>query len=138
MPAKRAVIVLSHGSRIAEANDDVLKLSALMQENTHQGDEIKVSTAFLQFGKPSLEESIKNLVERGYEEVLLAPLFLTPGVHITQDIPEIISGAQDLFHGVQFKLCRHLGCDHRLIPILWDRINEHMNNNGGEKDDSEV
>jgi sirohydrochlorin ferrochelatase len=120
---KLGVILLFHGSRLKEANEDVLKLAELLQDH-HNHSEIYTGTAFLQFGRPSLEDAIKKTVSNGCLEIVIAPLFLTSGIHITEDIPEIISRAEKLYPEVKFKQCRPLGCDPRLIPIIWERVEE--------------
>lgn len=122
---KTEVILLAHGSRLQEANDEVLKLAQHLKQSKPKED-ISTSSAFLQFGKPSLEETIDAAVENGCQEVLIVPLFLTPGVHINEDIPEIVSGAQEKYPEIEFKQCQLLGCDPRLVPILWERVNEQL------------
>jgi len=115
------VILLSHGSRREEANKDVLALARLMQEYREE-QKVDVSAAFLQFAEPSLPEAIKKAVHVGKELILVAPLFLTSGVHITEDIPEAVEEAERLYPGVKIKQCSPLGCDRRLVPIIWDRV----------------
>ncbi len=122
---KIEVILLAHGSRLQEANDNVLQLAEQLQQSKPK-DEITTRSAFLQFGKPSLQESIDAAAHNGCREVLIAPLFLTPGVHINEDIPEIIRQAQEKYPEIRFKQCRLLGCDTRLVPILWERINDQL------------
>lgn len=124
MPAT-AVILLAHGSRLQEANDDVAGLAALLQE--HAGTEkARVYHAFLQFGKPSLEEIIESCAQNGFKEILVLPLFLTSGVHITEDIPALMAEAKERYPQVAIKQCRLLGCDSRLVPYLWERAAEQL------------
>ena len=123
--SKVEIILLAHGSRLQQANDEVLQLAELLQQSK-PNDEITTRSAFLQFGKPSLQESIDDAAKNGCLEVLIAPLFLTSGVHINEDIPEIIKEAREKYPDIHFKQCRLLGCDSRLAPILWERINEQL------------
>jgi len=117
--------LLSHGSRLKEANDDVLKLAELLQAH-HSHKDIYTCAAFLQFGSPSLEEAIREAVSNDCLEILIAPFFLTSGIHITEDIPEIISRAEKQYPEVKFRQCRPLGGDPRLVPIIWERVEEKM------------
>ncbi len=123
--SKIEVILLAHGSRLQQANDDVLQLAEQLQQNRPKED-ITTRSAFLQFGKPSLQESIDAAVHNGCQEVLIAPLFLTPGVHINEDIPEILKEAEEKYPEIRFTQCRLLGCDNRLVPILWERIQDQL------------
>ncbi len=122
---KVEVILLAHGSRLQQANDDVLHLAGQLQQSK-PNNEINTRSAFLQFGKPSLQESIQQAVQNGCQEVLIAPFFLTPGVHINEDIPEIIQEAKEKYPDIEFKQCQLLGCDKRLVPILWERIHAQL------------
>lgn len=123
---KTAVITLAHGSRLEEANREVIKLAETLMEKAAEG--LRIFPAFLQFGKPSLEDSLEKAVVEGYPEVIVAPLFLTSGVHITRDIPEILSKMQERYPQVRLQQCHHLGCDSRLVPLIWERVEECRSN----------
>ncbi len=123
--SKIEVILLAHGSRLQQANDEVLQLAEQLQQSRPKGD-ITTRSAFLQFGKPSLQDSIEAAARNGCQEVLIAPLFLTPGVHINEDIPEILREAQEKYPEIRFTQCQLLGCDSRLVPILWERVQAQL------------
>lgn len=123
--SKLGIILLSHGSRLKEANEDVLKLAGLLKAY-HNRQDIHTGSAFLQFGRPSLEEAIREMVSRRCSEIVIAPFFLTSGVHITEDIPQIISREMKNYAMIKFHLCRPVGCDPRLVPIIWERIAEKI------------
>ena len=125
MTNKIGIIVLAHGSRLDDANQGVLRLVEALQRSKGSS-ELSISAAFMQFGTPSLEEVVHNVVENGCKEILIAPLFLTSGAHITEDIPEMISKMREMYLDVQLKQCSPLGCDEKLIPILWDRVSEFL------------
>lgn len=123
--SKTEIILLSHGSRLEKANEDILKLSRLLQDSKQDND-MHVTAAFLQFASPSLTEAIHDAVQRGSTQVLVTPLFLTTGVHITEDIPQIIQSVSSLYQEVSIKQCNPLGSDEKLLPIIWERIQEQM------------
>ncbi len=123
--SKIEVILLAHGSRLQEANDQVLRLGERLQQGKPPG-EITTRSAFLQFGKPSLQEAIDQAARQGCQKILVAPLFLTPGVHINEDIPEVIEQSAAAYPEIRFQQCPLLGCDERLVPILWERIQSQL------------
>lgn len=54
---------------------------------------------------------------RGCDRITIAPLFLIPGVHVSQDIPTEVAIAQKHFATLQFQIAPHLG-DRPQIPQL--------------------
>ncbi len=46
-----------------------------------------VEAAFLELGRPSLEEAADLLVARGVRQIVVIPYFLTPGTHLERDLP---------------------------------------------------
>ncbi len=129
MEQKTAIILLAHGSRRKEANQEVAFLAGIMEKDT-LAMETEVGHAFLQFVAPSLEESIRNFIEKGYNRIAIAPLFLTSGVHIQEDIPEILEKIKTTHPDVNLVLCRPLGCDSRLLPIIRERVEEGLGESG--------
>jgi len=121
--AGSAIILLSHGSRLKEANEEFLKLVELLKD-FHNRPDILAAGAFLQFGRPSLEEALDNMISQGCSEIVVAPFFLSSGVHIREDIPKIMAQVKGKYPRVKFYLCRPIGCDPQLIPIIWKRITE--------------
>ncbi len=92
---KRALIVVSHGSRREASNEEVKRLAQLLL--THQENSFDdVSAAFLELAEPSIPDGIAAAIERGADEVTVLPYFLSAGRHVTQDIPAEVD-----------KACRH-------------------------------
>ena len=121
---QHGVILLAHGSRLQEANEEVLQLAALMEKN--EGTGLYCSVAFLQGGNPTLQEAVTKTVAADCTSIFIVPFFLTSGVHIREDIPEMLEQARQLNPGTTLVLCRPLGCDPRLASILWERVAEKM------------
>ena len=121
---ERGVILLAHGSRLQEANEEVLQLAELLENN--EGTGLYCGVAFLQGGNPTLKEAVKGAVGAGCTSIFIVPFFLTSGVHIREDIPEMLEQARQDNPGLNLVLCRQLGCDPRLASILWERVEEKM------------
>lgn len=116
--------MLAHGSRLQEANGEVLQLAALLEKN--EGAGYYCGVAFLQGGSPTLQEAVKDAVAEGCTYIFTVPFFLTSGVHIRDDIPEMLERVRRDNSELTLVLCRPLGCDPRLAPILWERVTEKM------------
>lgn len=119
---KEGIIILGHGSRREDANDEIREITARLQENK---PETKYQVAFWQFGKPSLVDAIEGLLkEEQVEKIVIMPMFLTIGYHIHRDIPDKIFGLKTAYPNVKFAIARHLGSDPRIVEIAEDRIND--------------
>lgn len=116
---KEGVLLLSHGSRRSEANDEILAIGSRVQERDPQG---VYRVAFMSFGNPDIGESIDNLVSSGTDRIIVMPLFLVTGNHISLDIPEELEKHQQRLPGVEFVMAQHLAGHPGLIDIVMERI----------------
>jgi sirohydrochlorin ferrochelatase len=124
---KTAILMMAHGSRIAEANDAARQVAAMVQEMT--GFEI-VEVAFRELHEPNIQSSIDTCVARGAERILLMPYFLFMGAHVQYDLPEEIEEAQKRHPGLVMEMGGHLGAHRKLAEIETERIDEALNRLG--------
>ena len=90
---KKALIVVSHGSRREASNEELRQL--VQQLSTHRENSFEdVSAAFLELAEPSIPDGIMAAIERGADEVTVLPFFLSAGRHVTQDIPVEVDKAR--------------------------------------------
>src|SRR5262245_15303688 len=79
-----ALLLIAHGSRHAEANDDLRHVAAALRERGH----VIVEPSFLELAEPTIEQGGVTCVEQGAERVVLVPYFLSAGVHVRRDLSE--------------------------------------------------
>lgn len=116
------VIILGHGSKLDAANQELYKIVQLVREKLGN---IPVEAAFMSQASPNLSEALLKLFEKNIKRVIVAPLFLFPGMHIRQDIPEILAEEKAKYAGqMEIVLASNLGTDSRIADILIDRIQE--------------
>ena len=117
------IILIGHGSPKKEANN--LELTGKMLHNMlHDGctgDCVKV--AYLQFVEPDIMETIKECASGGAKKIILHPFFLSAGMHVTKDIPEMIKEAEGLYPDVKFVYTEPLGFHEKLAHVVMERIN---------------
>ena len=104
----KALILLSHGSRRSESNDEMKSLAARIRalpENTFT----HVACAFQQFAAPTFQEVIKDLMGRGVHTIVVLPLFLASGSHVRIDVPEMIDAATSKYPELSIAVRPHLG-----------------------------
>ncbi len=116
------ILLIGHGSPKKNANN-LERVGEMLHGMLHAGctnDCVKV--AYLQFANPDIMETIRKCVVRGAGKIILHPFFLSAGVHVTKDIPEMIGEARRLFPGVEFVYTEPLGIHEKLAQIAMERI----------------
>lgn len=119
---KESILLLGHGSPKKEANN-LERVAAMLHNMLHAGcTEDCVKVAYLQFAEPGIMDTIKTSVEKGAKKIILHPFFLSSGMHVTKDIPEMIEEARKLYPGVKFIYTEPLGIHEKLAHIVMERI----------------
>lgn len=111
---RTGVVVLGHGSRASEA----LEVLNWVAERLAERLRMPVLAASLQFNKPSLEESCRELAAAGARRVVVAPYFLFVGNHMQKDIPEVLGRLRRELPATEFILADALGADDLLVEAL--------------------
>ena len=116
---KEAVLLLAHGSRRIEANEEWENIWQLF---TKRHPNLLVSGSFIEFAEPNMEKGVHLLIEKGAEKIYIVPLFLTVGNHLRQNIPERLHALQEQYKEVELVLTEHLGVDPLLVQIIEQRL----------------
>jgi len=122
--AATAVILIAHGSRRAEANDDV---RAIAQELESRGEYAMVDVAYLELAEPSIPAAAQTCVARGAKRVLLMPYFLSAGRHVVEDLQRHCCELSEAHPHVAIELCPPLGVHPLMLDIICDRLRERLN-----------
>jgi len=118
---QEGVILLGHGSRREEANEEIRQIAKLVQE----ADKDRIyEVAFLSLSHPHLEGVLEILIKAGCEKIIVMPMFLVTGSHINRDIPEKISLQKAAYPNIELVLAKHFGLHSGIIDIIKDRIKE--------------
>jgi sirohydrochlorin ferrochelatase len=103
-----ALLVVSHGSRRTQSNDEVIRLADKLA--THlDGKFAVIHAAFLELADPSIPEGIQACIDAGASRITIIPYFLAAGRHVVEDIPEIVSEARKNYPDVEITITSHLG-----------------------------
>lgn len=124
---KTAILIMAHGSRIPEANNDACEVARLVRDMT--GFEI-VEICFRQMNEPDIQRGIDNCVKMGAERILLMPYFLCMGAHVLRDLPEEIKKARERYPGLTMEMGGPLGAHRKLAEIETERISESLERMG--------
>lgn len=120
-----AVLLIAHGSRRAEANDDLVTLAGLISSRCNY-DFVEVS--YLEIANPTIHEGGTRCVQRGATRVLMMPYFLSAGVHVVNDLNASRQTLAVEYPGVEFILCPHLGLHPLMADIVLARLEEATQN----------
>jgi precorrin-8X/cobalt-precorrin-8 methylmutase len=118
---KKAVLLLGHGSKMAEANDTLRRIAKRLKAEGGYGF---VQPAFLQMESPDFQEAFAVMVGRGFSDITIMPYFLYMGAHVQKDLPAEVVAAQARFPGVKTQVTANLGFHDKLIDIVMERIDE--------------
>lgn len=112
------IIILGHGSRRAEANQGLLEVAERVSESLGQ----KADPAFMSHGSPSLPEVVREKILSGAKRIIIMPLFLFPGVHVTVDIHEELREIREEFPNIEIIFTKELGVDESIVQLVIKRI----------------
>ncbi len=118
---KRAILLVDHGSRRAEANALLDELAERVRERAP--DEI-VEIAHMELAKPTIDDGIDACVAARADEIVVHPFFLGPGNHTTHDIPRLVRAASERHPHVTVRVSAPLGPHGKIVDVVLERVEE--------------
>jgi sirohydrochlorin ferrochelatase len=116
-----AVLLIAHGSRRTEANDDLVRLASLIRG---KGQYPIVEIAYLELAEPAIPVAAETCVALGATRVKLLPYFLSAGAHVVDDLEKHRRELAARFPRVAFELCPPLGLHPLMVEIVLDRLSQ--------------
>ena len=80
--------------------------------------------SYLELAEPDIEAGGAVCVETGATNVVLVPYFLSPGVHVVEDLTAARDKLSARFPGVRFVLAEPLGRHPLLVDVVEQRADE--------------
>ncbi len=117
---KRAILLVDHGSKRAEANDMLASVADLVREEVDPGEIVEI--AHMELARPTIEEGFAACVAAGAEHVSVHPYMLAPGRHATGDIPKLAAAAAGQHPGVTYSVTEPLGLHPNLAKVVVERV----------------
>ena len=104
----KVLLLIAHGSRKVEANEEIGRLA--QRVNHLAGDDYgAVVAAFLECAEPSIQQGVDNCVELGATEIVAVPYFLAAGKHVVRDIPAELDCARAGHPGLSIEMSQYVG-----------------------------
>ena len=128
MPARRrtGVLLVGHGTRSERGIDEFRQIAGQV---ARLAAPLIVEHSFLEMCQPTIQGGLGRLVERGVENVVVAPLLLFAAGHAKRDIPQAVAdalaalGAADRVTSV---IAAHLGCHDSILELSRLRFTESL------------
>lgn len=115
----KTLLLVAHGSRRAESNDEVRQLAAQLGQMA-QGRFDSVTPAFLELAEPSIPDGLRAAIKAGADEVVVLPYFLSAGRHVINDIPGEVDSVRAEYPDVAINLVSYLGAAAGVKDLLLD------------------
>lgn len=117
----KALLILAHGSRRKESNDEVRRLADRIRENAGPSFN-RVEAAFLEISSPLADSAIADLVDEGIKEIIIFPYFLAAGSHVTHDIPKLVEEQKEQYPELLFNILPHFGALQGVSTLILTQI----------------
>ncbi|VGO14995.1 Sirohydrochlorin cobaltochelatase [Pontiella desulfatans] len=117
----KALLIVAHGSRRKESNDEVCRLATRIDENSGPAFDL-VTSAFLEISSPQIDSAVADLVDSGATEIKVFPYFLAAGTHVVNDIPKLIAEEKENHPNVHFEILPHLGALQGISTLILNQI----------------
>lgn len=115
----KAILLIDHGSRRAEANEMMYCMADLVQAMA--GPEVIVRPSHMELTEPTVAQGFSSCVAAGATEVIAFPYMLSPGRHSIEHIPEMVADAARAHPGVAFSVTSAFGVHEKLAELILDR-----------------
>jgi sirohydrochlorin ferrochelatase len=112
----RAILLIDHGSVKAEANHMVSCMANLLQHVV--GADVIVRHAHMELAQPSIADGFADCIRAGATEVVAFPYMLSPGKHVTRDVPRLVAEAALAFPGTAYRVTDAFGVHEKLAELI--------------------
>lgn len=117
------ILVIGHGSRSSDAKD-IFFMIVNSLETRFPGKNVK--GCFMEISSPNIEETVEIMYSEGVRKIVALPYFLFPGIHIKEDIPEILERITVKHPDISISFAQPLGYDEKIVDLLEHRASESI------------
>ncbi|MGL4252434.1 MAG: sirohydrochlorin chelatase [Fusobacteriaceae bacterium] len=118
-----AILIVGHGSRSSQAQSDFENVINMVDKKLTKE---LVRGAHMENAHPNIPTVIQNILNEQPETktIKVVPYFLYSGIHIKEDIPEILEDMREQYPNIDFKLGKAIGAHKSMADILVERVSE--------------
>jgi sirohydrochlorin ferrochelatase len=118
-----ALLIAAHGSRDPSGVEELLALAEAWQRL--RPDRLQAA-GFLEFARPTIAESIDDLVARGARRIVVVPAMLMAAGHVKNDVPSELAEARLRHPDVTIHMARALEIHPALLELCQARYREAL------------
>lgn len=115
----RAILLIDHGSVKPEANHMLSCVSNLLQ--TMVGPSVLVRYAHMELAEPSIAVGVADCIAAGATDVTAFLYMLSPGKHVTRDVPRLVREAAASHPHVSVRVTPAFGVNEKLAEVIAQR-----------------
>lgn len=116
----RAILLIAHGSRRQEANDDLYRLADMVRARRPAGFDI-VEVGFLEVTEPDIPAGFAECVSKGATDVRIVPYFLSMGRHMADDLTQLREQFGKDYPDVAVDIRMPLGLHEKVVDVILER-----------------
>ena len=114
-----AIILLAHGSPDPRWKEPFEKIVVRLEEKLGKNN---IKLAYMDFIKPTFEDTVKELFNENINQIKLLPLFMAGGGHVDRDIPKLVSSAKKRFPKIEVDILPPIGEHTEVSSVMIDVI----------------
>lgn len=116
MMVKRALVLFAHGARDPRWAEPFRRLQQNIQSQA--APDLTIELAFLELMSPRLPELVAQLVQAGYSELTVVPVFFGQGGHVLRDLPLMMEQLRRAYPGLTLKAAQAVGEDPEVLNAI--------------------
>lgn len=116
-----AILYVCHGSRSQAAREQA---ATFIQKCLEKSPAPIREYGFLEYAKPTIEESFRSCVRKGATMIAVVPVLLLTAAHAKTDIPNELTRIMEHFPKVTVSYGRPIGVNTKMIVPITERIRE--------------
>lgn len=120
-PIMHILIIMAHGSRREESNQEVSRLAERLRPRLADYD--RVTHAFLELANPNLNHAARTAIDEGATTLTVFPYFLVAGRHVAEDIPAQVEGLRSEHPDITINLLSYLGNGTAMDELVAAQLN---------------
>ncbi len=117
------LILIAHSSKEASWQKHLIKIVSKL-EGKLKG---QVLLAYLNPGRPTLQEVVNKLIRNEVKKICILPLFMGPGKHTNKDIPNEVREIKRRYKDLTIKLLPAIGNDPVFVSAIINLAKTHLN-----------
>lgn len=118
---KPDLVIIAHGSRREQSNQEVRDLAAKMQLIS-DGQYNSIRAGFLELAEPLIPAVLEQCINSGSTNIHVFPYFLSAGRHVTQDVPNDVKLTQEKHPKINITMKPYLGSNDDLAQFILNQI----------------